>query len=44
VLFPFSIWLAAAVRGPLANGLLLYTFGAFYLLAMALFVTVHPLF
>lgn len=44
VLFPFAIWLAAAVRAPLVNGLLLYAFGTFYMLAMALFVTVHPLF
>ena len=44
VLFPFSIALAAAVRSPTLQSLLLATFASLFMLGLSLFVTVHQLF
>lgn len=43
VLFPFSLWLAA-VRAPLARTAVTVVFGMFYVLCLALFTKVYPLF
>ena len=43
VLFPIALWLAT-IRGPAAHGLLVAAFGMFYVLCLALFTTVHPIF
>ncbi|MBI2222279.1 MAG: hypothetical protein HYU53_13860 [Acidobacteria bacterium] len=43
VLFPFSLWLAT-VRAPLARTAVTVVFGMFYVLCLALFTKVYPLF
>jgi hypothetical protein len=44
VLFPFSIWLAATFRSESARTAILVVFAALYMLGIALFTNIHPIF
>lgn len=44
VLFPFAIALAAAVRTPLANNLLVFVMATLYVVGLGMFVNIHPIY
>lgn len=44
VLFPMPIFLASVIRSATPHHLLLFVYGTFYMLVLALFVNVHPIF
>lgn len=44
VLFPAFIWMGATIRSPWLQGFAVFASGVLYLLCLALWVTIHPIF